>query len=575
MERSLCHNCLSVVEEDDLLHHFGCQECKTKCDKCHEEVPDVNCFVPDPAYDDDFRLHQQSTECQEKSSILKVCPNCCVKFQNEQEFSTHKLEKCPIRCGHCSVRFCRRLTRKQHARTCLGLTCACYHCHTIFEGPQRKQEYETHLNNCETNLACSICQFKFSGEKAVKKYTRHYQKGDHKKTCEHCGVEIISQFLDYAYKRHLHIHHHDIIEQEELPAECDNCGVDFGTIRSNKKNKWVLLQEHLQDGCFNHNYHGKEAECIVCHKTFQNEGTNHQKQRTLKRHYNNGCEPLQCPRCKINFEGKPSKTRNFRRHAKKCKLEPAVDAMVVEVPDTEAVEEAIPEEEGDMEQNGDVDPNNEAIDVVNDFHFEGGFEGAVHDDSEDEALILPNGDTVANLSREVRSYYEFDRYGQIVEVENEDNFALLPNLDDAKETNILSETIYIDNVAVLKLRPKFSQDVALTYEDIEQNNETINDIVMEQYNNDVILEEEEAVGVEAADGGELYEELRDIGRQNYGRHPLHFYDLDWVDPTKLPWHVETKDTIDFHYEKFDEVMYIILAAQMNYIIIYDELRFIC
>ena len=91
------------------------------------------------------------------------------------------------------------------------------------------------------------------------------------------------------------------------------------------------------------------------HKTFENVLLTHNRQRQLKRHYNNGCEPLQCPRCKINFEGKPSKTRNFRRHAKKCKLEPVVDAMVVEVPDTEAVEEAIPEEEGDMEQNGDVD----------------------------------------------------------------------------------------------------------------------------------------------------------------------------------------------------------------------------
>lgn len=98
----------------------------------------------------------------------------------------------------------------------------------------------------------------------------------------------------------------------------------------------------------------------------------------------------------------------------------------------------------------------------------------------------------------------------------------------------------------------------MTYEDIEPNNEANNDIDMVEYNDDVILEEEEAVGVEAADGRELYEELRDIGRQNYGRRPLHFYDLDWVDPTKLPWHVATEITSDFQYEKFDEVMYIIL-----------------
>ena len=524
LEGGVCHNCLSWVPEADLLLHFAAQQCKSKCDKCFQEVRGLNCWVPDPAYSDEMRLHQVTPDCTEQSIKCFFCNKCCVKFPNDEEFATHEAQRCPITCGHCGVRFCRRLTRKQHARTCLGVISKCYHCQKTFKGSQRKQEYVDHLNTCETILQCNICQVNFSGVNAVKKYTKHYQKGDHKKACEHCGVEIVAQTLDHAYKRHLHIHHHDLIEKEEIPAECEECGVDFGIIEATKQNKWELLQEHIQVGCFNHMYKGKNAECIVCHKTFTVEGgeINHRnRQRALKRHYNNGCEPLQCPRCKNEFVGR-NKRRYLTNHAKKCRVEPAVAEIHVEVPDTLATNEGIIEEEEEeiAAEGGDVD-----------FQFADTFEGAVEEDSEDDALLRSNADIL--------------------------------------ERNFFVEEVFIDNVATLKLRPKFCGDVAINYEDVVQDGdevgEQIDDAIaidnnLAEFNDDGANEEEEEEG--GGNGEDLYHELQDIDRQTYGRKPLPFQTLNWVDVTKLPWTVNIENTFDWQYDSIEEVIYCVTIKSM-------------
>ena len=77
---------------------------------------------------------------------------------------------------------------------------------------------------------------------------------------------------------------------------------------------------------------------------------------------------------------------------------------------------------------------------------------------------------------------------------------------------------------------------------------------LEEFNDDGANEEEEEEEG-GGNGEDLYHELQDIGRQTYGRKPLPFQNLNWVDVTKLPWTVNIENTFDWQYDSIEEVIY--------------------
>ena len=307
-----CHNCLESLTTQMLSVHLKLKTCTPKCKVCWTDLTPPN---PKDAWmaDSDFvRIHQESLDCKEQSANNFFCDRCLEKFDDEEAFIMHNRQKCKIQCRHCGAIFCRRITRNVHAKNCIGLVITCNHCLTGFFGGEKKQQYQQHIQNCETVLQCNHCTKLFKGPNAMEDYETHYEQGLHRKKCRYCDKEVTGLFLNYEMKVHNLNHvgeiHKDNLKDEVL-QECVSCGEDFERFRS--KTKYEALKHHVQVGCIKGANTEKKVECYLCHKEF----TGSHKIRDLTRHFNKSCTPLKCPKCSKEFTDK-NKVRAFENHIK-------------------------------------------------------------------------------------------------------------------------------------------------------------------------------------------------------------------------------------------------------------------
>ena len=310
-----CHNCLESLTTQMLSVHLKLKTCTLKCKVCWTDLTPPNlkdAWMADVTNSDFVRIHQESLDCKEQSANNFFCDRCLEKFDDEEAFIMHNRQKCKIQCRHCGAIFCRRFTRNVHAKNCIGQVITCNHCLTGFVGGEKKQQYQQHIQNCETVLQCNHCTKLFKGPNAVEDYETHYEQGLHRKKCRYCDKEVTSLFLNYEMKVHNLNHvgeiHKDNLKDEVL-QECVSCGEDFERFRS--KTKYEALKHHVQVGCIKGANTEKTVECYLCHKEF----TGSYKIRDLTRHFNKSCTPLKCPKCSKEFTDK-NKVRAFENHIK-------------------------------------------------------------------------------------------------------------------------------------------------------------------------------------------------------------------------------------------------------------------
>ncbi|XP_076667251.1 uncharacterized protein LOC143368428 [Andrena cerasifolii] len=266
--------------------------------------------------------------------VAKTCDVCHERFENDKQFSEHKLSYCKFsqekyqapnkpstmekecsiqkdgvgndafalaeankKCGHCEAIYSTKKELLHHIGKCHGgqLLFKCIACNRSYEKWSSLDVHEA-THRIDKPYLCDLCGKSFKHSNNLRGHKRTHLDDSKKKrhVCEICGNAFRSRF-------HLgeHMNHHN----GNKPYSCEKCGKTFY--------KRIQLRQHrLSHGSNNHT-------CPICGAAFNRKGN---MNTHLKRH-NNGDGTYTCSVCSCRCKSMSDLKLHRKKHTEEDIME--------------------------------------------------------------------------------------------------------------------------------------------------------------------------------------------------------------------------------------------------------------